>query len=124
MLLGVSYEVFFGTSILKSRSVRAGAAAYLGYSSFAVMITYVFRYDHWVQGGFGKVLSYVGIGGSIAALGCAVFVPLGFRLAEQLKAKFAVPFGLWLRLATVGVPVQRDYGFSVWSHFSIPKITN
>lgn len=104
-LLGVCYEVFFGTSILRSRWVRAGAAAYLGYASFAVMITYVFRYEHWVQGGFGKVLSYVGIGGSVAAFGCAVFVPLSFRLAEQLKAKFGAAFGLRLRLATVGVPV-------------------
>ncbi len=105
LLLGVCYEVFFSTSILKNRSIRAAAAAYLGYALFALMITYVFRYDYWVQGGFGKVLSYVGIGGSIAALGCAFFVPLSFRLAEQLKARFAVPFGLRLRLATVGVPV-------------------
>ena len=104
-LLGVCYEVFFSTSILRSRSLRAGAAVYLGYASFAVMITYVFRYDYWVQGGFGKVLSYVGIGGSIAALGCAVFVPLGFRLAEQLKARFGASFGLRLRPAAVGVPV-------------------
>jgi len=119
LLLGVCYEVFFSTSNLKSRSVRAAAAAYLGYASFSVMITYVFRYEHWIQGGFGKVLSYVGIGGSVAALGCAVFVPLSFHLAEQLKAKFGVPFGLRLRLATVGVPVVATglWIFSVVSFF-------
>ena len=105
LLLGVCYEVFFSTSILKNRSIRAAAAAYLGYALFALMITYVFRYDYWVQGGFGKVVSYVGIGGSIAALGCAVFVPLSFGLAEQLKTRFGAAFGLRLRLATVGVPV-------------------
>ena len=104
-LLGVCYEVFFSTSILRSRSLGAGAAVYLGYDLFALMITYVFRYDYWVQGGLGKVVSYVGIGGSIAALGCAVFVPLSFRLAEQLKARFAAPFRLRLRPAAVGVPV-------------------
>ena len=105
VLLGVGYEVLFSKSNLKNRAIRAAAAVYFGYASFALMITYVFRYDPWVQAGFSKVLSFVGIGGSIAALGCAVFVPLSFHFAERLKAKVAVPFGLRLRLATAGVPL-------------------
>ncbi|GAH57306.1 unnamed protein product, partial [marine sediment metagenome] len=81
----------------------AAAATYLSYILFALMIAYVFRYDYWVQAGFGKVLRHIGIGGSTAALGCAVFVPLSFRLGEKLKARFEMPFRLRLQLAAGGV---------------------
>lgn len=105
LLLGVCYDVFFSTLKLKSQAICAAAAAYLGYASFAFMITYLFRYNYWVQGGFGKVLEHVGVGGSLAALGCAVFVPLSFRLGERLKRKFGPPFGLRLQLASGSVSV-------------------
>jgi hypothetical protein len=101
--MGICYDLFFAILRLKNKSLCAAAAAYLNYFLFALMITYVFRYDHWVQAGFGKVLRHVGIGGSIAALGCIVFVPLSLRLGEQLKARFAMPFRLRLQLAAGGV---------------------
>jgi len=103
VLMGICYDLFFGIFRLKNRALCAAAATYLNYILFALMITYVFRYDHWVQAGFGKVLRHIWIGGSIAALGCAVFVPLSFRLGEQIKAKFAVPLRLRLRVALGGV---------------------
>jgi len=102
-LMGVCYDLFFGIFRLKNKSLCAAAATYLSYISFALMITYVFRYDHWVQAGFGKVLRHIGIDGSITALACAVFVPLTFRLGEQLKARFAMPFRLRRQLAEGGV---------------------
>jgi len=105
LLTGVCYDVAFGTFKIKNRSLCAVAATYLSYILFALMITYVFQYEHWVEAGFSKVLRHIGIGGSTAALGCAVFVPLSFRLGERLKAKFDMPFRLRLQLASGGVSV-------------------
>jgi len=98
-LMGLCYDLFFSVFRIKNRSLSAVAATYLSYALFALMITYVFKYGFWTQVGFTKVLRHVGIGGSIAALGCAVLVPLSFRLGEQFKANFATPFKLRLRLA-------------------------
>lgn len=104
-LLGACYDMFFNVLKLKNQSISAVLATYAGYSSFALMITYVFRYHHWVEGGLAKIMSHIGIGGTLAALGCAVFVPLSFRFGERLKAKFDMPFRLRLQLASGGVSV-------------------
>jgi hypothetical protein len=105
LFMGVCYDVAFGMLKIKNRSLCAMAATYLSYTLFALTITYIFRYEHWLVAGFNKVLRHVGIGGSIAALGCAIFVPLSFRLGERLKEKFQMPFRLQLRLASSGVPL-------------------
>jgi len=102
-LLGVCYDLFFNFLKLKNQSISAVLATYAGYSSFALMITYMFRYHHWVEAGSAKVMDHIVIGGTLAALGCAVFVPLSFRLGERLKAKFDMPFRLRLQLASGGV---------------------
>ena len=103
VLTGVCYDLLFGVFRIKSRPLCAAAAAYLSYISFALMITYVFRYEHWVQAPLAKMLSYVGIGGSIAALGCAVLVPLSFRFGEQLKVRYGTAFRFKLQSAAAGV---------------------
>jgi hypothetical protein len=103
LLTGMCYDLFFGVLRIRNRSLSAAAAAYLSYAMFALMITYVFRYEHWVQGGFAKVLHHIGIGGSMAALGCAVLVPASFRLGERIRAFFVVPFRLRLQLVPGGV---------------------
>jgi len=105
LLMGVCYDLFFNVFAIRNRSLSAATATYLSYASFALMITYAFRYDYWVQAGFIGVLRHTGISGSIAALGCAVLVPLSFRLAERLKANFATPFRLRLQLAPGSVSV-------------------
>ena len=97
LLTGICYELFFGGFKIKNKALGAAAAVYLSYISFALMITYVFRYDHWVQAPLTKILSHVAISGSIAAFGCAVAVPLSFRLGKRLKAKYAMPFELSLQ---------------------------
>ncbi len=104
-LLGACYDLFFNVLKLKNQSISAVLATYAGYSSFALMITYVFRYHHWVEAGLAKVIDHIVIGGTLAALGCAVFVPLSFRLGERLRTKFDMPFRLRLRLASGGVSV-------------------
>jgi len=105
LLMGVCYDVVFGIFGSKNRSVCAAIAAYLNYALFALMITYVFGYEHWVQGGFAKVLEHIVIAGTMAAVGSAVFVPLSFRLAQQLKARFAMPFRFQFRLACGSISV-------------------
>ena len=111
LLLGICYDIFFSVSRIKNRAVCAVLATYLGYALFALMITYLFRYEHWVQAGFGKVLRHVGISGSIAALGCSVFVPLAFGLGEKFKAKRPMPFRLRLELAPAAISLT---GAGLW----------
>lgn len=99
VLLGICYDLLFGIGAMKNRSLSAAATAYLSNGLFALMITYVFRYEYWVQGGLSKFLGHVGIGGSIAALAGAVLVPASFRLGERLKARLTMPFALRFKLA-------------------------
>jgi len=105
LIMGVCYDVVFGIFKDKNRSLCAVAATYLNYVLFALMITYVFRYEHWVQAGFIKVIEHIAIAGTMAAVGSAVFVPLSFRFAQQLKAKFAMPFRLQFQIAAGSVSV-------------------
>ena len=119
LLTGICYDLFFSVLTVKNRSLSAAAATYLSYALFALMITDVFRYDYWVQGGFGKVLQHVVVGGSMAALGCAVLVPVSFQLAQKVKTSFAMPFKLRLRLAVGGVSLVAIglWAFSIAVYF-------
>ena len=103
LMMGICFDLFFNVLRIKSRSLSAGAAVYLNYSLFALMITYIFRYDFWVQGGLTKVLSHIGISGSMTALGCAILVPMGFLFAEKIKCSLARPFDLKLQFAPGGI---------------------
>ena len=92
LLMGGCYDLFFGVFKIQRRWISALAATYLSYALFALMITYVFAYAHWVEGGFAKVLAHVGIAGSLAAMANAVLVPWSFRAGEKLKTRLASPF--------------------------------
>jgi hypothetical protein len=112
LLTGMSYDLFFGVLKIRNRSISAAAATYLSYALFAFMMLYLFRYEHWVQGGFAKMVSHVGISGTMAALACAVLVPVsarfGDRIGTALRAALklrpnvvtnsilAVTVGLWM----------------------------
>jgi len=103
LITGLSFDLFFSLLKIKNRSLSAAAAAYLSYALFALMITYVFRYQHWVDGGLVKVIRHITITGSISAIGCALVVPLAFRAGELLKARpIATPLQLSRRLAPWG----------------------
>jgi hypothetical protein len=97
LLMGMCYDLFFRVLKIKSRLLSAIAAVYLNYVLFALMITYVFRYEHWVQAGFAGILRHVLISGSMAALGSAILVPVSFRLGQRIKAAYARPFNLKLQ---------------------------
>jgi len=92
LLMGGCYDLFFGVFKMRTRWLSALAATYLNYALFALMITYVFAYAPWVEGGFGKVLGHIAIAGTMAALASAVLVPWSFRVGERLKARLASPF--------------------------------
>ena len=105
LLTGICYDLFFSVFKIKNKSICAAAAVYLNYIVFALMMTYLFRYEYWTQAGLTKLLSHIGIGGSIAALGAAVFVPLSLRFGESLKAGYSKPFELKLKFAVGGISV-------------------
>ena len=92
LLTGACYDLFFNVAKIRSRRLAAAFAVYGSYVSFALMITYLFRYEHWVQGGFVKLLEHVGMGGSIAALTCAAIAPATFRLGKEMTARAPGPF--------------------------------
>jgi len=92
LLTGFCYDLSLNILKIRNRSVSAVVTVYASYSLFALMITYLARYEYWVQGGFGKVLNHIGVGGTIAALLCAIMVPLSYRFAERLKLSLPMPF--------------------------------
>jgi hypothetical protein len=92
VLMGACYDVFFSVLKMRTAWLAAVLATYANYAAFALMITYVARYDHWVQGGFGKILQHIGVDGSLAALACAVLVPLSLRHGAKLRSTIPAPF--------------------------------
>jgi len=94
LFTGACYDLMFDVLRVRSKSLGAAAATFLSYALFAVTITYVFRYEHWVQGGFAQVARHVFLAGSVAAAACAVAVPLSARLSEKLRSRSPMPFRL------------------------------
>jgi hypothetical protein len=92
VLMGVCYDLFLNVLRMRAAWLAAALATYANYAAFALMITYVARYDDWVQGGFGKILEHVGVSGSMAALACALLVPLSLRLGLKLRSAVPTPF--------------------------------
>ncbi len=83
-LLGATFDIFFSL-LVKNKDqapLRWGAAGMLSAfgnnALFALLITYVFRYEYWVAGGFSKVFHHIFISGSITTVIAALLVPLGF----------------------------------------------
>ena len=91
-LTGFCYDLALNMFKIRNRALSSVVTVYGSYSLFAFMITYLIRYEYWVEGGFNKVLNHIGVGGTIAALLCAITVPLSYRLAERLKGSFPMPF--------------------------------
>ncbi|MCL5281918.1 MAG: hypothetical protein M1376_18645 [Planctomycetes bacterium] len=103
VLMGVCYDVFFNVLRMKTAWLAAALATYANYAAFALMITYVARYPHWVQGGAGKILEHIGFGGSLAALACALLVPLSLGLGRRLQSVVPTPFAWRISLVPTAV---------------------
>ncbi len=105
-MLGVAFDA--AASLIGRRGRRFSfrnmatgiLGAYGGYALFAGLITYVIRYETWVQGGWPKVARHILVGGSIAALLAAALVPVGYILgtgSHRLQAQRS----RWLYAGTV-----------------------
>lgn len=111
--LGVSFDLAASLFLNKEKRARASResltgllGAYAGYALFALVITYIVRYEFWVAGGAGKVLRHIFVEGSLAAVISAAVVPLGFRFGSFLQpflrtASFWSPFGAAAGLAAL-----------------------
>lgn len=88
-LLGVTFDVF-ATLLIKQEekmpvkwALTGAMSAFWNNAFFALLITYVFRYEYWVVGGIAKVSHHIFISGSINALLAAFLVPLGILIGEK-----------------------------------------
>jgi len=84
-LLGASFDLCVSLVPRRGRVPAVAAGVYLGYLSFGLIITYVFRYSRWPEGGMMKILHYVGVGGSMAAVASAALSPLWFALGRRMR---------------------------------------
>ena len=100
LTLGASYDLMRLIWKDKRDPLFAASAVYLGYASFAFSMTYIFHHPYWYPVGISKVLNHVFISGSLAALGCAVAVPVVTYFVQALKSKQAWPFAVPSRLST------------------------
>ncbi|MHC4624471.1 MAG: hypothetical protein ACYS4W_11280 [Planctomycetota bacterium] len=103
LLTGICYDMVFNVLKARNKAVAAAGTVYVSYALFALLMTYVVRYEYWAQAGAGKVLGHVLVSGSMAALVCALFVPLAYRIGDRLKRGHSMPFAPSRRLAPSGV---------------------
>ena len=85
-MVGLTFDIFASLLIKseKTSAVKCGLtgilSAYSGNILFALVITYIIRYEIWVSAGISKVLGHIFVAGSLIAILAALAVPLGFRL--------------------------------------------
>jgi hypothetical protein len=85
-MVGLTFDVFASLLIKseKTSAIKCGLtgflSAYSGNALFALVITYIIRYDIWTSVGLPKVLEHIFVSGTFTAILAAFAVPLGFRL--------------------------------------------
>lgn len=88
-LLGATFDLFSSLWLKNEEKsptkwgLMGAANAFVNNAIFALMITYIFRYEYWVVGGMAKVSDHIFISGSISALLAAFLVPLGFLVGQN-----------------------------------------
>lgn len=105
-MVGVAFDVW--ASVLmkseKTSTIKNGLtgilSAYSGNALFALVITYVIRYEYWMGGGLSKVLKHIFVSGSMTAALAALAVPLGFRIG-MTSGTFAERTPKWTYAGTV-----------------------
>lgn len=82
--LGLAFDIA-ASLLMKSklkipfcRILTGMAGAYGGLTLFALVITYIVRYEYWAAEGLPKVLRHIFVSGSLAALAAGVVVPIGY----------------------------------------------
>lgn len=83
VMLGIAFDAA-ATLLLKKetkavlrRALTGIIGVYAGSAVFAFGITYLIRYDPWVEGGMPRILRHIFVSGSLSAVCAAVLVPLG-----------------------------------------------
>ena len=88
-LLGVTFDIFSslwvkdGEKMPIKWGLTGAMCAYGNNMLFALLITYVFRYEYWVVGGITKVSHHIFVSGSMSALLAAILVPMGFLVGKS-----------------------------------------
>ena len=83
-LLGLAFDIASSLLMKHERkisyrsSISGAVSAYGGYALFALVITYIVRYEYWTVEGLAKVLHHIFVSGSFAALMAIIVVPLGY----------------------------------------------
>jgi hypothetical protein len=82
-ILGIAFDVA-ATLLLKKetkavlrRALSGIAGVYAGSAMFAFLITYIIKYDPWIEGGMPRILRHIFVSGSLSAVCAAILVPLG-----------------------------------------------
>lgn len=105
-LLGATFDLFSSLWLKNEEKspikwgLTGALSAFVNNVTFALMITYIFRYEYWVVGGMAKVSNHIFVSGSISALLAAFIVPLGF-LAGQNSGVFADRRPFWSYAGTI-----------------------
>jgi hypothetical protein len=88
-LLGVAFDVAASALCRKEdhKFVRGALTGILGtfggYASFALLITYIIRYEPWVHGGAARVIHHIFVAGSLAALAGTALFPAGLKIGSE-----------------------------------------
>lgn len=69
------------------RGFIGSISAYLGFAAFALSITYMVRNSYWVAGGIPRIIDYIFISGSYAALASFPAVLVGAWMGRWLRQK-------------------------------------
>ena len=109
-MLGLAFDIA-ATFLLNKKTkgyVRQALAgilgAYGGYALFALVITYIVRYETWVAGGWPKVAKHIFVGGSLAALAAVLVVPLGL-MAGRSKGLLKTFSSRWAYTSAIALTV-------------------
>jgi hypothetical protein len=117
LLLGASWDICFHLVKMKSKALQAALAVYLGHALFALSITYLFRYEHWVQAGFSKVIYHIGVTGTITALVCAFAVLLTFRVnLPRMEDIQPTGFRKWFAPAALSISTTAIWVFGITAY--------
>ncbi len=91
VLLGVVFDVFASVLLTEGSVRKAGwrapltgaLSAYAGNSVFAVLMTFIVRYEYWVGDGLRKFSSHILLSGTLTAASALALVPLGLRIGVR-----------------------------------------
>ncbi|MFC1541547.1 hypothetical protein ACFL50_03745 [Candidatus Latescibacterota bacterium] len=89
-LLGTGFDIAYGlVTRLYSGKLRLPVigmvGTYAGHVLFAVIITYVIRYEYWTAAGLPKVIDYIFVTGTVTALFAAVVMTIGTVIGQNIR---------------------------------------